>query len=314
MGFRRSSVRIAPPRPLSTHEVRPSGQPEGLSSWRADPHSGPIGPTESPPWRMNPRAAGSERRSSPDALLFSLQPPTAALAGVRPAPGYDRDRRVCLLRPDDGEFAPADGEAVPTLETPEPLTPGPSAQAGSEDRFVKPEPIPRVLIQLRGGALGDGSVRCPTGPADRSGVVQRGCRCRPGTRGGWGSRHSSAAYPQSDDRQGRRASGAGRGWDAHAMGEPHASGGRRPPAPAFPPLRGARTRGPYTCRRDRAEPLARPTRTCCRANAARGRERGHETARHRSGRRGPPSRDNVDPGRSPRPRRSRPRASRPPPA
>jgi len=25
-------------------------------------------------------------------------------------PGYDRDRRMCLLRPDDCEFSPADGD------------------------------------------------------------------------------------------------------------------------------------------------------------------------------------------------------------
>lgn len=41
--------------------------------------------------------------------------------------GYDRDRRVCLLHPDDCEFVPPDGEAVPTLDAPEALTPGPSA-------------------------------------------------------------------------------------------------------------------------------------------------------------------------------------------
>jgi len=34
-------------------------------------------------------------------------------------PGYDRDSRVCLLRPGDCEFAPADGEVVPVFATPE---------------------------------------------------------------------------------------------------------------------------------------------------------------------------------------------------
>ncbi len=38
-------------------------------------------------------------------------------------PGYDRDRRVCLLRPEDCEFASADGEADPMLATPEALPP-----------------------------------------------------------------------------------------------------------------------------------------------------------------------------------------------
>ncbi len=46
-------------------------------------------------------------------------------------PGYDRDRRVCLLRPVDCEFAPADGEASLVFETPEALTPDASAEAVS---------------------------------------------------------------------------------------------------------------------------------------------------------------------------------------
>jgi hypothetical protein len=37
-------------------------------------------------------------------------------------PGYDRDRRMCFLRPVDCEFAPADDEAVLLVETPEALT------------------------------------------------------------------------------------------------------------------------------------------------------------------------------------------------
>ena len=42
-------------------------------------------------------------------------------------PGYDLDRRTCVLRPDDCEFAPAGGEAVRTVETPETLMADPSA-------------------------------------------------------------------------------------------------------------------------------------------------------------------------------------------
>jgi hypothetical protein len=42
-------------------------------------------------------------------------------------PGYDRDRRLCLLRPDDCEFSPADREAAPVFGTPEALTPDASA-------------------------------------------------------------------------------------------------------------------------------------------------------------------------------------------
>jgi hypothetical protein len=46
-------------------------------------------------------------------------------------PGYHRDLRMCLIRPGDREFNPADGEASPTFETPETLTPDASPDAGS---------------------------------------------------------------------------------------------------------------------------------------------------------------------------------------
>ena len=46
-------------------------------------------------------------------------------------PGYDRDRRMCLLRPGDCEFRPADGEAALTFETPEALPLDASAEAAS---------------------------------------------------------------------------------------------------------------------------------------------------------------------------------------
>jgi len=45
-------------------------------------------------------------------------------------PGYDRDRRMCLIRPGDCEFSPADIQAVLVFETPEALTPDASAEAG----------------------------------------------------------------------------------------------------------------------------------------------------------------------------------------
>lgn len=44
-------------------------------------------------------------------------------------PGYDRDRRMCLIRPGDCEFLPADGEAELTLEATVALTPAASAEA-----------------------------------------------------------------------------------------------------------------------------------------------------------------------------------------
>jgi hypothetical protein len=46
-------------------------------------------------------------------------------------PGYDRDRRMCLLRPGDCEFLPADSEAVLIVETPEALTPDASTEGVS---------------------------------------------------------------------------------------------------------------------------------------------------------------------------------------
>jgi hypothetical protein len=46
-------------------------------------------------------------------------------------PGYDRDRRTCLLRPGDCEFLPPDSEAVLIVETPEALTPDASAEGAS---------------------------------------------------------------------------------------------------------------------------------------------------------------------------------------
>ena len=47
-------------------------------------------------------------------------------------PGYDRERRVCLLRPDDCEFAPAHGQSAPTVERPVAPTPDAPAEAGSQ--------------------------------------------------------------------------------------------------------------------------------------------------------------------------------------
>ena len=65
-------------------------------------------------------------------------------------------------------------------------------------------------------------------------------------------------------------------------------------APTVTRWREAQMRGPHSGRRDRVEPLAGPAHPCRRADAARGRERGHETARHSIGRRGSPPRDVCD--------------------
>jgi hypothetical protein len=46
-------------------------------------------------------------------------------------PGYDRDRRMCLLRPGDCEFLPADSEAVLIVETPGAPTPDSSTDGVS---------------------------------------------------------------------------------------------------------------------------------------------------------------------------------------
>lgn len=46
-------------------------------------------------------------------------------------PGYDRESQVCLLRPEDCEFAPADRGAAPVVEAPEAPAPDTSAGAAS---------------------------------------------------------------------------------------------------------------------------------------------------------------------------------------
>jgi hypothetical protein len=48
---------------------------------------------------------------------------------TKDCPGYDRDRQVCLVRPGDCEFSPADSEASLLFETPDELTLDPSAEA-----------------------------------------------------------------------------------------------------------------------------------------------------------------------------------------
>ena len=46
-------------------------------------------------------------------------------------PGYDRDLRMCLIRPGDCEFNPTYGAAALTSETSEGLTPDASPAGGS---------------------------------------------------------------------------------------------------------------------------------------------------------------------------------------
>jgi hypothetical protein len=38
-------------------------------------------------------------------------------------PGYDRERRTCMIRPGDCDFSPLEGEAELAFETPEVVTP-----------------------------------------------------------------------------------------------------------------------------------------------------------------------------------------------
>jgi hypothetical protein len=45
-------------------------------------------------------------------------------------PGFDRERRVCLLRPEDCEFAPPDGDHAPTRWTPPAPKPGEPEPSG----------------------------------------------------------------------------------------------------------------------------------------------------------------------------------------
>ncbi len=46
-------------------------------------------------------------------------------------PGYDHDRRICLLRPGDCEFAPRDVEAAAVFEAPVAPTHDATAEASS---------------------------------------------------------------------------------------------------------------------------------------------------------------------------------------
>jgi hypothetical protein len=46
-------------------------------------------------------------------------------------PGYDRDRRVCLVHPGDCDFSPAEGDAPLVFETRDERTLDPSAEASS---------------------------------------------------------------------------------------------------------------------------------------------------------------------------------------
>jgi hypothetical protein len=47
-------------------------------------------------------------------------------------PGYDRDRRVCLIRPEDCEFAPAHAEPDRPVDALVVPPPDASAEAGSQ--------------------------------------------------------------------------------------------------------------------------------------------------------------------------------------
>jgi hypothetical protein len=47
-------------------------------------------------------------------------------------PGYDRDSRVCLIRPGDCPFLPADGEASMSFEAPEALAPDATTGAAAK--------------------------------------------------------------------------------------------------------------------------------------------------------------------------------------
>ncbi len=77
------------------------------------------------------RSESSTANRSRRATACGAQGHTSTMSDECPmtedCPGYDRDSRTCLLRPDDCEFAPADGEAAPLVETREALAPDASA-------------------------------------------------------------------------------------------------------------------------------------------------------------------------------------------
>jgi hypothetical protein len=121
--------------------TRPLGGPHAWStssargsmcggSWRTFPPPRPArvpprklatrGLPRRPPTWLTGREAGADRWAVIDDCPMTGD-----------CPGYDRERRVCLLRPDDCEFAPARRETASTVETPVAPAPDPSAKAGA---------------------------------------------------------------------------------------------------------------------------------------------------------------------------------------
>jgi hypothetical protein len=72
-------------------------------------------------------------------------------------PGYDRDRRSCLVHPDDCEFSPANDETALRSEAPEGSSP--------EDRLVRVDVgSPRLAPGGRDGVRGQASQRHQAAP------------------------------------------------------------------------------------------------------------------------------------------------------
>ena len=83
-------------------------------------------PTEDEPACGSTGAVDSWRRATDGSAVID------ECTMTEDCPGYDRERQVCLIRPDDCEFAPAHGEAAAMLDTPAATRPDPSAETASQ--------------------------------------------------------------------------------------------------------------------------------------------------------------------------------------
>jgi hypothetical protein len=153
MGFRRSSVRIAPPRPLSTHEVAPRNAPRGFRLG-ALPNAGPASQPVSVPRMPSMSRANSDAPSTPGAHRrrpwrgWSGRKGTRLPDGIawrRRRPGLDS--RPTGGPPPDQPFAPH-GASGSTNPAGDPFTY--SASAGTRVQTAPQGTQPRAPTRQRG--------------------------------------------------------------------------------------------------------------------------------------------------------------------
>lgn len=111
--------------PTRSVPVGPGVGDRGLGAWASRPIREAPGPSPmilADSWIVSARVLSSDQFH---VLLRCQRVDRSAMLDECPmtedCPGYARDRRLCLLRPDDCEFSPADGEAALAFETSEAL-------------------------------------------------------------------------------------------------------------------------------------------------------------------------------------------------